>query len=297
MCGHSLGAGVAGVLGLVRHTFLHFYKRMMIKATRRNGPTPRHASQHVPAAFPSGGASRYIVLPRRKFASPDAPPFGPYVRSPVPHGIRISANFPKILSPPSSTLTTSCRASPWVRCATCPAPQSGFAKQRPRAVQRDTAASPAGRSDTKWALDRATIPSGCVVFPKLLVKSAHPRRNSSSLSARRSRRTCPYTISTHLGAFCGPFATRTCRTLRRRPRSVATVRWRHCARIARRMASACSRCSTWRKCSRRSSSPATWSGTSHNAFVRDANGILTWDAARTWHTHTIRLSRSSSQGR
>lgn len=144
-----------------------------VLTTRRNGPTPRHASQHVPAAFPSGGAYRYIVLPRRKFASPDAPPFGPYVLSPpAPHGIRISANFPKILSRPSYIPTTSCHVSPWVRCATCPAPQSGSAKQRPRAVQRDTAASPAGRSDTKWALDRATIPSGCVCLPPKTLRAS-----------------------------------------------------------------------------------------------------------------------------
>ena len=113
-------------------------------------------------------------------------------------------------------------------------------------------------------------------LPQILHTSsncAHPRRHSSWLSARRSRRTCPCIISTHLCAFCGPFATRTCRTLRCRPRSGATVRRWLCARIARRTASVCS---TWRECSRRSFSPATWSGTSHDAFVGDANGILTW---------------------
>src|ERR1700761_778573 len=46
--------------------------RVIIEPTtvcsRRNGQTPRHVSQHVPAAFPSAGASRYIVLPHRKLA-------------------------------------------------------------------------------------------------------------------------------------------------------------------------------------------------------------------------------------
>jgi hypothetical protein len=163
--------------------------RVIIKAivtVRRNGPTPKHASQHVPAAFPSGDASRSIALPRRKLASPDAPPFGPYVLSPVPHGIRISANFPKILSRPLSIPTISYRAFPSVRCATCPAPQSGSAKQRPRAVQRDTAASPAGRSDTKWALDRATIPSGYVVFPKTLARLVFAHNDAQFLSIRKT---------------------------------------------------------------------------------------------------------------
>ena len=252
-----------------------------VLTTRRNGPTPRHASQHVPAAFPSGGAYRYIVLPRRKFASPDAPPFGPYVLSPQR---RMGSASLRTFQKSYHVL----RIFPRPRVTSLPGYDARRVPRRSLALQSRGRGSSRGiqrrhspgaqTQNGLWIARRSHL--GAFVFPpKLfarLVTLAHPRRNSSSLSARPSRRTCPYTTSTHLGAFCGPFATRTCRTLRRRPRSGATVRWRHCAHIARRMAYVCSRFSTWRKCSRRLSSPATWSGTSQNTSVGDANGILTW---------------------
>ena len=76
-------------------------------------------------------------------------------------------------------------------------------------------------------------------------------------SARLSRRTCPCTTSTRLGASCGPYATRTCRTPHHRLRRVVTARWRHCAPSGRRIASVCLKYRTSRRCSRRLSFRAT----------------------------------------
>jgi sn1-specific diacylglycerol lipase len=74
--------------------------RVIIKATvttRRNGQTPKHASQHVPAAFPSGGAYRYIALPHRKLAFPRCPTFRSLRFSPSaawdPHLCELSKNL------------------------------------------------------------------------------------------------------------------------------------------------------------------------------------------------------------
>ncbi len=103
MCGHSLGAGVAGVLGLVRHFFLVGCHRMrvIIEATtaytHRNGPTPRHVLQHVLAAFLWAGASLSIASHRRKLASPGRPTFRPLRSIPSaaydPHLCELSKNL------------------------------------------------------------------------------------------------------------------------------------------------------------------------------------------------------------
>ena len=257
----------------------------MTVCSRRNGQTPRHVSQHVPAAFPSAGASRYIVLPHRKLACFHDRPTFRSLRS-----FFTSAAWDPRLCELSKNLITSfvyshdlvsrlslgtmrdvSRAAVWLCKAEAEGRPEGYSGVTRRALRHKMGFG--SRDDPIWV--RVLLPS----LPSLILTRS-PYTRSSCPSARPSRRTCPYTISIPPGAFCGPSATRTCRTLRRHPRTGVTTRWRRCVRTGRRMAIVCTRCSTWRRCSRRLFSPATWSGTSHTLLPFIPKGILTWGRVR-----------------